>query len=100
MEAIAFVAFIGLLLALLLTRSGQEFDEKYTRTHYELGRTMSLSVAQLVERERVQREIERGRRALARERAQAKKAKVGAKAKSGTKGKPKAAPKAKAKAKR
>ena len=90
MEAIAFVAFIGLLLALLLTRSGQEFDEKYTRIRYELGRTMSLSVAQLVERERVQREIERGRRALARERARAKKAKA----------KPKAVPKAKPKAKR
>ena len=90
MEVIAFVAFIGLLLALLLTRSGQEFDEKYTRIRYELGRTMSLSVAQLVERERVQREIERGRRALARERARAKKAKA----------KPKAVPKAKPKAKR
>ena len=90
MEAIAFVAFIGLLLALLLTRSGQEFDEKYTRASYELGRTMSLSVAQLVERERVQREIERGRRALARERSRAKKAKA----------KPKAVPKAKPKAKR
>ena len=81
MEVIAFVAFIGSLLALFLTRSDQDLDAKHIRI---------LSVAQLVERERVQREIERGRRALARERAQAKKVKV----------KPKAVPKAKPKAKR
>jgi len=96
MEAIAFVAFIGLLLT-LLTRSGQEFDEKYTRRHYEISRTMSLSVEQLVAREQERREIERGRRALARERAQAKKAKVGAKVQRGAKAKIKATAKPKAK---
>lgn len=96
MEVITVVAFIGLLLV-LLTRSGQELDEKYTRRHYEIGRTMSLSVEQLVAREHERREVERGRRALARERAQAKKAKVGAKVQRGAKAKPKATAKPKAK---
>ena len=91
MEVIAFVVFIGSLVALFLTRNDQDVDSDHIRP---------LSVAQLIERERVQRELERGRRALARERARAKKSKVGAKAKAGTKAKPKAVPKAKPKAKR
>ena len=81
MEVIAFVVFIGSLVALFLTRSDQDVDSEHMRP---------LSVAQLIERERVQRELERGRRALARERARAKKSKA----------KPKAVAKARPKAKR